>query len=98
MSGSPRMNQSPWLKQVEWSAAWAKPEPGQLLQAISDAGVAKENVLMIGRDDRDSKAAQAASIDYIEYPSFGNMELMSKVVRPNEQRTSGLAPESFAGH
>jgi len=95
----PRLHGLSPAQRGPWTKAWAKPEPGQLLQAISDAGVIKRHVLMIGRDERDSKAAQAASVDYLEYPWLGNqdMELMSRVVRPNEQRTGGLAPESFAG-
>jgi D-glycero-D-manno-heptose 1,7-bisphosphate phosphatase len=40
-----------------------KPEPGMLLNAISDFGLDKDQTLYIGDDDRDLLAAKAANIE-----------------------------------
>ena len=40
-----------------------KPEPGMLLNAISDFGIDKDQTLYIGDDDRDLLAAKAANIE-----------------------------------
>jgi D-glycero-D-manno-heptose 1,7-bisphosphate phosphatase len=42
-----------------------KPEPGMLLNAISDFGIDKDETLYIGDDDRDLLAAKAANIEGI---------------------------------
>jgi HAD superfamily hydrolase (TIGR01662 family) len=52
-----------WLifgKGISWSQDWRKPAPGMLLAAMSRAGVAPHNTIMVGDRDEDRAAAEAA--------------------------------------
>jgi D-glycero-D-manno-heptose 1,7-bisphosphate phosphatase len=53
-----------------------KPAPGMLLSAISDFGIAKDQTLYIGDDDRDLLAAKAADIEglLIGHDHSGNFQ------------------------
>lgn len=44
----------------EWSIQWRKPAPGMLIEAMYLAGVPSHHTLMVGNDDEDRLAAEAA--------------------------------------
>ncbi|TXH11264.1 MAG: HAD-IIIA family hydrolase [Hyphomicrobiaceae bacterium] len=43
---------------------WRKPEPGMLLQAMSDVGVSPDETLMVGDRPEDEAAAQSAGVSF----------------------------------
>ena len=47
-----------------WQEKWRKPQPGMLLQAMEDAGVAPHRTLFVGDNRDDQEAAQAAGCDF----------------------------------
>jgi phosphoglycolate phosphatase-like HAD superfamily hydrolase len=53
-----------------WSAAWRKPEPGMLVQAMQDAGVSPGKTLFVGDSDDDREAARAAGCAFGEAGAF----------------------------
>lgn len=53
-----------------WLQAWRKPQPGMLLQAMSDAGVTPSQTLMVGNSEDDRGAAAAAGITYQTMDEF----------------------------
>lgn len=62
----------------EWSEAWRKPNPGMLLQAASDFGVALADCLYVGDMDTDEAAATAAGMAYMdEKQLFGRVVTVS---------------------
>ena len=53
-----------------WSKEWRKPAPGMLLQAMRDASVIAGHTLMVGDQDSDRQAAEAAGCHYIDAEEF----------------------------
>ncbi len=55
--------------------SWRKPEPGMLLQAMSDADVSPDETLMVGDRPEDEAAAQAAGVDFVwAHEFFGRVQ------------------------
>jgi HAD superfamily hydrolase (TIGR01662 family) len=52
-------------QEPRWQAEWRKPEPGMLLQAMTDAGVMPEQTLFVGDSEDDRTAAQAAGCAFL---------------------------------
>jgi len=55
-----------------WSKEWRKPAPGMLLQAMADAGATPSHTLMVGDQDSDRQAAEAAGCHYMDAEEFFN--------------------------
>lgn len=53
-----------------WSNHWRKPQPGMLLQAMTDTGISPKETLMIGDWDEDRQAANNADCDFEYADSF----------------------------
>lgn len=53
-----------------WSVGWRKPAPGMLLQAMEDADVISERVLMVGDRDEDKLAAERAGCAFASADEF----------------------------
>ena len=54
-----------------WSKAWRKPNPGMLLQAMRDTGVAPADTLFVGDSEkRDQQAAWAAGCGFMWADEF----------------------------
>ena len=94
-SDDPRLATSGGCEGGPWTHAWTKPRPGQLLQAMQDAGVQPHETLMIGRDERDSAAAQAAGVCYLPWRALLDVEVERHLLAPDAHRIGGVAPESF---
>ena len=81
----------------EWTHAWCRPRPGQLLQALKDYGVQPLEALMVGVSDKDEDAADAAGIASIRHDRLLSGMPHEYVCLPG-QRTrcgNGKAPAAF---
>lgn len=53
-----------------WSREWRKPNPGMLLRAIADYGVAPEDCAFVGDQESDQQAAEAAGVAFFDADKF----------------------------
>ena len=53
-----------------WSQSWRKPQPGMLIQAMSDTHVTPSQTLMVGNSEDDAQAAAAAGCAYQSSDDF----------------------------
>lgn len=53
-----------YVRDARWLPSWRKPNPGMLLQALADTGVAPNQALMVGDTDSDKEAAVNAGIPF----------------------------------
>ena len=89
----------------EWSAAWAKPQPGMLLDALHAHGVGPGEALMLGYDFVDEQAASLAGVAYLDQQhligvehfdaGFDEGEVSKHLVEPGAAGAV-RAPGSFA--
>ncbi|HSG61604.1 MAG TPA: HAD-IIIA family hydrolase [Pseudomonadales bacterium] len=59
---------------LAWSHSWRKPNPGMLISAMEDVGVAANDTLFVGDSDEDRQAAEAAGCDFMEAEEFFSWE------------------------
>jgi hypothetical protein len=89
-------------KGPEWSPKWCLPQPGQMTQALRDYerhGASRDNTLVVGTGDRDSDAAMAAGIYYINHRHLAQgapADHLQDPSRAHSHRSRGVAPAAFA--
>lgn len=58
------------LPEAQRNLAMRKPQPGMLLKAMADAGVAPSETLMVGDREEDQEAAENARTDFMRAKEF----------------------------
>ena len=81
----------------EWTHAWCRPQPGQLLQALTDHAVQPLETLMVSVNEDDEDAADAAGVASIRYERLLSGMPHEGVCLPGQRarRGNGKAPAAF---
>ena len=82
----------------EWTHAWCRPRPGQLLQALEDYNVSPSEALMVCITDHDFEAADAAGVASIKLNHLLSGTPAKCVCLPGQRARhgNGKAPPAFA--